>query len=189
MDILTQFAGSGILGTIGGILGSLGTGILKYKTAKMQNQHDLAMAKLAGDQELAMHKAEVQKITVEGDISRELAAEQTLQASFEHDAKLSDALAGVKLSPAQAWIMVFVESIRRLMRPALTLTSVGYVMYIFSSYWGHLSQLNQLPADAILDQLILVMSAIVALATMAGSWWFGDRSLQKHVASRMFGPA
>ena len=187
MDILTQLAGGGFLGTIGGILGSLGTSIVEYKNLKLKLAHELSITKLNGQLELSGRKMDLQGKRIEGEIQTALATEQSLQASFKHDAAIGAWMSAEHASWGQRWLMTSVDSMRKSVRPILTFGTVIYVMFTYGRHWRLILASDGVPLDTILQQAQMIMSAIIAMATMSFSWWFADRQLQKRMTEKLFG--
>lgn len=183
--MLQELTGSGIVGTITGALGGIASAFVKYKTRKLEVEHEFRMTELNQLHEISLHKAEVQKVQIEGQIQQGLAEEASLQASYQHDAALGAELKGLATTPAQGWVLVIANALRMIMRPILTLGTFSFVMYVFGQYWVALSGVELLPVDQLLKMTNYLLMAVISIMTMAASWYFADRSTHKQLNARL----
>lgn len=185
MEFLTDIAGgSGIIGSFVGAIGGIAAAFVKLKTLKETNRHSFAMAELAGSQEVERATAALRMVEVEGAIKTDLAIEESLQSSFDHDASIGSWLQGRELGAFATAVMATAEFIRMMMRPALTLVSVLYVFHIYGDYMD-LADETALTADVLAEQITMVGSAILLLATTSFTWWFADRSVSKALTRKL----
>lgn len=183
MDFLSGLAGGGI-GSIIGAVGGIASAFLKLKTLKESNRHSFVMSELAGSQEVKRAEAALHMIEVEGAIKTDLAIEESLQSSFKHDASLGAWMQGRELGWFGTAVMSAAEFVRMMMRPGLTLASV---LYVFSMYGDYLSLAagTELSPEVIAEQLTMVASTILILATTSFTWWFADRSVSKALVKKL----
>lgn len=185
MEFLTDLAGgSGIIGSIVGAVGGIAAAFVKLKTLKENNRHGFAMAELAGNQEVARAAAALKIVEVEGAIKTDLAIEESLQSSFEHDAAMGSWLKGRELGKFATAILATAEFIRMMMRPVLTLASVIYVFRMYGGYMD-IADAQYLTAEVLVEQITMVGSAILLLATVSFTWWFADRSVSKALTKKL----
>lgn len=187
MEFLADIASGGAGGVIGSIVGALGgiaSAFVKLKTLKESNRHGFAMAQLAGNQEVERATAALKMVEVEGAIKTDLAVEQSLQASFEHDASIGAWLQGRELGKFATAVMATAEFIRMMMRPILTLAAVTYVFSIYGDYMDMDAAKNMTP-EALQLQIATIVSTIVLLATVSFTWWFADRSVSKALTKKL----
>ena len=185
MEFLADIAGgSGIFGTLFGAIGGIASAVVKLKTLKEQNRHAFIMAELAGNQEIAVAEAELRKVETEGAIAAELKAEESLQASFQHDASIGAWLQSQELGPITRGIMVTAEFVRMMMRPVLTVAAVIYTFRMYGGYFD-LATAAELDKAILEQQLTMIASAILLLATTAFTWWFADRSVSKALQKKL----
>jgi hypothetical protein len=123
-------------------------------------------------------------IETEGAIKADLAIEQTLQKSFEHDTSIGSWLKGRELGWFGMFVMSTAEFVRMMMRPVLTMASVWYVFSIYGDYMD-LDAAKSMGADALAKQIELIVSTIILLATVSFTWWFADRSVAKALAKKL----
>ena len=187
-----------IFGGISGLLGSVITSIVSYKTQKLKNEHDIAMAdielkKMDKEKEIMLAEAEANiRITeVETEAKIELADADVFKESIKaaQEKALSDKvhemlLKGGRFSRIVAAFVAFlfgiVDFIKRMIRPSLTLYLVGLTTWITYIAWKimetHNQQLTSKQATDIFDQVITI---VIYLTVTCVTWWFGDRRMAK----------
>ncbi len=187
MDFLANLASGGAGGIIGSIVGAVGgiaSAFVKLKTLKEGNRHSFVMAELAGNQEVSRATAALKMIEVEGAIKTDLAIEESLQSSFAHDSSLGAWLKGKDLGKFATAVLSTAEFIRMMMRPVLTLMSVFYVFHIYGEYMD-LESAKSMSSDALANQINVIVSTIILLATVSFTWWFADRSVSKALTKKL----
>lgn len=189
-----------ILGGITGLLGNFLTSWINFKQKKLEFEHESKMVELEIKAMMAEAEANIKitKAEVEGAI--ELADASAYIESQKQgnknlfDVKWIDRLFGVQGNvgrffaiPAAILIAIlfgFVDWLKGMMRPGLTLYLVGltsyltYVSYqILTKYGGE---------DITSDQAIViwndVVTIIIYLTVSCVTWWFGDRRTAKFLA-------
>ncbi len=148
----------------GGLTGVLGTGItavMGHFERKQRHGQELELRRL--DMELAKAEGAVAErvAAAEAAASREEAAGAALEASLK--------AAATRWSAAgdSGWI-VFVDVVRGLTRPALTMALVALVAAIYFCSTD--------PGDELRGRII---DTVLYLATASTLWWFGARQLQR----------
>ena len=185
MEFLADIAGgSGIIGSIVGAVGGIASAFVKLKTLKESNRHNFEMTKLGGEQEVSRAVAALKMVEVEGAIKTDLAIEESLQSSFEHDSSMGAWLKGKDLGPIATAVMATAEFIRMMMRPVLTLASVAYVFHIYGEYMD-LDAAQSMTVDQLAVQIATIVSTIILLATVSFTWWFADRSVSKALTKKL----
>lgn len=164
IDLLLGGAGGGIIGTIGSLANKWQEGKSALALAKENNAYSLATK----DRDLALLKLKLESENYGKEIDRDIEFDKTsgasLVASVEADAAAYSTVDTRKASP---WL-IFVDVVRGLMRPGLTigLTSLnGYLSVVL---------LGKLTETADLGNQIILSTA--TLAGMSVAWWFGARS-------------
>lgn len=187
MGFLADIVGgsSGIIGSIVGAVGGLVSAFVKLKTLKETNRHSFVMAELGGMQEVARAEAAMKIVQVEGAIKVDLASEESLQASFKHDTSLGSWLQGRELGWFGTMMLSIAEFVRMMMRPVLTLTAFIYVFKIYGGYMELADGQEVLTADVLAQQIAMVGSVILLLATTSFTWWFADRSVSKALTKKL----
>ena len=175
MDILVSL----ITGGATGILGTaLSTGFKLFEKKQSQS-HELELRKFELKQ---MEKEAViaERITaMEMESATQQAEYAGLQASYKDAA--TRWTQGTELTPWQTWCMVFVDVVRGLMRPLITVVLVGYVGWIYRSTLSGptLPAASTVYAPEIADPTSPVVSTVLYLATACVLWWFGSRQTDK----------
>ncbi len=194
-----------ILGGVTGILGNVITNIFKYKNAKLElesidikNKHDIAMIEAETKAMIWEAKANI-KVTqaqVEGAIEIEdskafmEAQKQGNKALFNN--KWIDALLSVEskwakiitvpLASIISILFGFVDFIRGLIRPALTIYLCGVTTWVTWMAWqimqAHGVALTAAEATVIFND---VTSIVTYLTVSCVTWWFGDRRMAKTI--------
>ena len=185
-----------ILGGLTGLIGTVTTSIMNFKTMKLKNEHDEKMVQLetAAMKEEAKMQIEVTKAEIEGAV--ELADSQAYLQSQKTGNEPMFATEWIdKLFSVTGWIryfsipfavliscaFAFVDFLRGFMRPGLTLYVTGMSTVITYMAWDILnkhgmSQMTVTQAIGIYDQ---VTSIIIYLTVSCVTWWFGDRTTAK----------
>ncbi len=187
MEFLANIASGGVGGIIGSLVGAIGgiaSAFVKLKTLKESNRHSFVMSELAGNQEVAVAEAALKMVEVEGAIKIDVASEESMQASFEHDSSLGAWLKGKDLGWFAMAVLSTAEFIRMMMRPVLTLASVWYVFHIYGDYMD-LAAAQEMSAEALQIQISTIVSTIILLATVSFTWWFADRSVSKALTKKL----
>lgn len=178
MDILG--AVTSILG--GGITGLAGTVIQSVYTYKSK-QLDIDLEKTKAANEIVERKldaeimaqewaAKTQVATITAQSETDKADAAALAASYNEPAQYSEK---TLLTHAQNWVMVFLDALRAIIRPGLTiyLCAVTTMIYIQTR-----SLITGNPTDsfALLEKLV---DTILYLTTTCILWWFGSRNKTK----------
>jgi hypothetical protein len=165
--IVGLFSSSGL----GAIVGAVGSWLNKREeraNLKLQFEHEQAMTELSirevtltQSHELQLADKQIQRAQAEGDIAAELSELQTFGESVKSGAKNTG--------------IMFVDAVRGLMRPLITvylLIVSSYIAYQVSALVGGVESLS---ADELYDMYRDVISQLIFLTTVAVTWWFGTR--------------
>jgi len=190
------FLGSGVFGSIIGVVGNFLTQWQVKKTKQMENQHELDMAKVQIDLINAKTDASIKIVQAEVqgavDLQDSKAYGTTIvmanQKSFSDRwiDRLLDFQGNARYFTVPMAFMIMgplalVDVVKGFMRPALTLgftVAFGYLMY-------ECYQLIQAANFAAITQEQAVMyftlgaDTVVMLTTTCVTWWFGDRRAAK----------
>ena len=195
---------SGILGTVTGILGNAVGGWFKYKEKKLQiesvrlqHEHDEKMIELETKSMILETKANIRKIQseVEGEIEvKEIdaiieAQKQEGQNIFSN--KWIDNLMKIDgwwriitlpIASLIAFLFGFVDFIRKLVRPALTIYLVATSTWITWMAW-EIMKLNNITITATQATSIFLgtTEVMLYLCVSACTFWFGDRQMSKYI--------
>jgi hypothetical protein len=171
-----------------GVVGTAITGIFNYKTQKLKNTHDVAMAKL--DMEHLKVEAEanikVTKARVEGEV--ELAEVDAMKNSYSMLSSNLFDKAYMKYIMERKWLswcavpitlmFALVDFLKHLARPALTYYLVGASTWITILCWKLMDGVTLTGTEAY-DLFKLVVMTVIYLTASCVGWWFGDRRVSK----------
>ena len=153
-----------LTGGASGLLGTALSSVMGYFQEKQAHKNRLAEREFdLKEIRLEAENAERQQAL---NLEREQASADSKQliASYKEASTLFSK--GMSLTPAQGWVLVFVDFIRGLMRPALT------IFYLYGTWaiWRELGPDNMgKPAE----------HAIIYLSTTCTLWWFGSRHIER----------
>ena len=193
-----------LLGGLTGLIGNVITGITKYKTQKLQFEHEQKMLELETKSMIMESKMQmaITKTQVEGEveIADANAYVESIKASQKplFSEKWIDKLFNVKgktgrffAIPAGILIALafgFVDWLRGVMRPFLTIYLVGMSTAITIMAWKilHMTDLTTFSLSDAIGVYKQVTSIIIYLTVSCVTWWFGDRSLNKILTRNIF---
>jgi hypothetical protein len=193
-----------ILGGVTGLIGNVVGGWFKLKHAQVEmdmlglkNSHDLAMIKAETEAMIMESKANIAitRAQIEGAV--ELAdANVYLQSQKEGNKNLFsnkwiDKLMSIqgrwKIITLPAGVLVatlfgFVDFIKGLIRPSLTMYLTGLTTFITYKAWEIMNMegvaMNIVVAEKIFGD---VTSIVIYLTVSCVTWWFGDRRMSKNI--------
>lgn len=160
-----------LLSTVFGSVGALMKGKQERKTEELRLQYQLKNR----DKDLEELKIENEhrlRVTeTEGEIARDLSADQTLQASYT---ALKPAFLGTK----NKWLM-FVDGCTQMMRPVITLyllAVTSYMAYCVDDVVNGFQSLDSIELVALYKNIIM---SLISLTMTTVGWWFGSRPTTK----------
>lgn len=158
-----------ISGGVTGLIGSVVSNITDYFEQRRKNEHEKELRKL-----------DIQEMQQEYEARKQITAQKTdadtMQSSYKHDARSYSKDVDIK----SVWLktmLVFVDFVRGMVRPALTLFLIWLV-------WDTRQEVQMIIDQAGLDALspekaigiyTAVVEMILFLASTAITWWFGTR--------------
>lgn len=194
---------SGILASVfsGGATGLIGVGLQQFFAYK-QKQQDIEIVKLNLENSLQLAKVETERVQMKSqgelqvarvvaDGATDVAKEATLQdqeetkvrtfeASIENDSAKYIPVDAFKndnwATKAGTFMLAFVDAVRGLTRPGLTLYLCGLTSAMF--YWSSTLAAQQgvtLDGTQVLAVIQQIMSTVLYVFTTAMVWWFGSR--------------
>ncbi|MBW2610442.1 MAG: hypothetical protein JRC68_08890 [Deltaproteobacteria bacterium] len=174
-----------------GLLGTIVSGVLKYFNTRQQQKYELQKMEMELKQ-ISAEVAHAEKIAViEAEAAERKAEWEGLRASYRE--------AATRFSAGEHPALVWVDVVRGLMRPVLTLGLVILVGIVFFKAGGDVdtASLDQIIAscqelgktgaelkDCITSKStesaqLRIINTILYLATAAVLWWFGSRQIEK----------
>ena len=183
MDILSLFGAIGSA-VSGGFLGLFGTGVKMYADHKAQQAKQLFQLKMRElDQAEMTLEHQLHMKEVEAEANRDIAVATQNRLSTEAQAQADIEQAEIQLiqrsheSDRASYGGGFVDAIRGLMRPTLTLyfavlmALIAYQLFSISN-----EMIGGVTAQ---NMLIEVINACIFLATTSVTWWFGSRPIKR----------
>lgn len=183
LSSIANLASGGILGGITGLIGSAVSSYSKYKLTKLNYQHQVDMERIKQDtmRVSAETGIQIQQAKTQGQV--ELANIEARKASYEQSNKDLFNVSYMQYLPKFfkaiiAMSFAFVDSVKHSVRPFLAyLFTMSIMILAYISY----------QKDATLfyvsgDKIVIT---ILYLTTTAITWWYSDRSIEKHIV-RLF---
>jgi len=152
-----------------GIIGSIVTNISDYFEQRRKNQHQLKLREL-----------DIQEMEKEYEWRAKITEQKTetkvQEISYDHDSR--SYTSGMQLK--SGWLkapLVFVDFIRGMVRPALTIFLIVLVWMTFNKVQGVIDSagMEALNPDKAMSIYAGVIDMILYLASTAVTWWFGTR--------------
>jgi len=170
LDIIGNVATGGILGSITGIIGSIGTGILNYKTLKAKQEHEIALIK-------AKSQAGVQEAMAKIKVEQAKADAEALVKSYDTEKRPLFMESYMQylpdwIRPVVAVLFAFIDALRMSVRPLLAYALVGITATL-----GVIAY-QQKPQEFI-QKVPELVTAITYMTIMVISWYFGHRMNEK----------
>lgn len=178
LEILGQSLGAILAGGATGILGSLISLAGEFKKIREQHRHEEAM------QEIAIRSMEIEaelrleQTAVEGEIKEELAALETLRASYDHDKATYYKSTGVKwVDGIVGFFFGLVDIIRGFIRPVVTVLMAVVAIEVHNELIAMMAQMEQpLTTDQAATIYANMNNVIFYITTTVILWWFGTRA-------------
>jgi len=170
------FLTSGVLGGITGLLGGVFNRVMDFKTLKVSNEFELSKLK----QEEALLQMEIKRdvdmAKTEAAMHVDLGELEALKKSYDAD-KATYTKDGIDKYPWAMKGLALVDIVRGFTRPLLTLyldiILTVIAVFIICHYMEIDKQLLT-PADEA-KMVVMILDAVIYLATTATGWWFGSR--------------
>ena len=160
-----------VLGAIasGGATGLLGTflsGSLAVWKGRQANAHEIRMRELDIEETNAEAEADKVRAGLQMELANTYAANEALIESYKSERSFLSR--GMKLTPRQQWLVVFIDFVRGMMRPVITLYFIVQMHMLYKQFGpGHEDESTHLVASTIYITTTVVL------------WWFGTRATQK----------
>jgi len=189
--MIVEHIGSIVTGVLsGGATGLIGVALQQWgesrkraadlEMVRIQHAQALDLRKLDQDQQIKLASLDATSAERLADIDAmaraDAAASTDFQASFAHDRATYSSEATQQHSRAARWLMAGVDALRGIIRPGVTLYSLGLLTAL--AVWLHdLWARGQiaLPPDQQHRLALEIVGTITYLATTTTVWWFGVR--------------
>lgn len=180
MEILASLLGSVFSGGATGLLGVVAQRFADYKNAQLQ----MKLEQQRGEIEVAKRKADAEIMAAEwagrlkvaaeeGATARDVAESKAFEASiFKEPPRYSSLQV---MTAAQNWVLVILDALRGIVRPALTV----YLCILTTYIWWQVRALvatEDLKPEHVLAIWGKVVDTILYLTTTVTLWWFGTRN-------------
>ena len=187
-----------LFGGLTGLIGTALTEILKYKNKKMEFDHEAKMVALetAAMKEEAKMQIAVTKAEIEGAVeladaqaymeslkgaSKPMFSEQWIERLFSVEGKFGRFFA-IPVAVFLAMGFAFIDWLRGLMRPALTLYLTLMSSVLTYMAWEILQKNNiVMTAEEAVNIYSETTSIVIYLTVSCVTWWFGDRTMSKAI--------
>jgi hypothetical protein len=178
MDWLSLLSNSGLSGVLGGLTGLVGGAISKHqelKRMRLEFAHEENLANLT-----------LQEMEHEQNHELKMASKQTERASLEGQIAIGSVEAEAFASSVdKAFSPVgdhWVDAVKGLMRPVITLFLLIVTAWLTAEIWGAVGGLGALTEKELTSLFQYVVKQIVFLAVLSTSWWFAARpSNMQHI--------
>lgn len=175
-DIIASVLGGGATGLLGAVV----TRIADYKNRQL----DIDLQKIKNDNELQMRHvderiiekelASRERVTfTEAEASMDIEASKSFQTALTNEPKLFHNPS--KLTKAQNAYLAFVDGVRGLIRPGLTLYLCGVTTAVYMQA-GTIIKSQPIPIEQSVEIYTQISSTILYLTTTCVLFWFGVRS-------------
>ena len=168
MDSLIGLFSTGGMGAIIGLAGSWMTKREDRKKAELDLQREIEIGNLRlkeleaeSSHELAMADKEMERAEVEGDIAIESAEIGAFTESLKAQAKSTG--------------IVFVDAVRGMMRPVITVFLLGLSTWLAVTVHTLVGGLKTISMTELFDLYEIIIQQIIFLTVTAVTWWFGSR--------------
>jgi len=190
MSILSDLFNAGTGGVVTGLVGSIVTSVVNFKTQKLKNQHEIAKIEAETKSMIAETNANI-KITetqVQGELQKaesEIFAETVKQAgtkvvSDDLISKLFDSPWTTAFGVILVTLLGFIQVLKSAVRPGLTTYLIILTSWITFKAYTILSYYDEVLTNAeALGLFNRVVDIIIYLTVTTVTWWFGDRRTAK----------
>lgn len=168
MDVILDLLGGGALGGIVGAIASIFKGAQERKQKEAEMSHEYRMTELSlkdsaqqQAHEIGMADKGIERAQAEGAIESDIAETEVFGKSI---------VSGLKDTG-----IAFVDAIRGLMRPAITVYVLGVATYLAINVAVLVGGLESLDRDYVLQLYARIIDDLMFLTMLAVSWWFGSR--------------
>lgn len=181
-----ELLGSIFSGGITGIIGSAINSFAEYKNKKLtyeyeykKLEHDQRMLKLEHEARLQITETEgdieLEQIREKGKLNLETVEASGFKASIESESRGASFATGE--NARNSWLFIFVDAVRGLIRPFLTIYLIAIVTLMYGDIHLILQQTDQhLSTEQSLILLKKITDTILYVATAVVLWWFGSRT-------------
>ena len=171
IQLISSIFGGGVTGLLGAVV----TKITEYKTAKLKADHEIEMRKADAAIMAQEWAARTQMAQVEASAKVDAADAQSFADSYRLEPQMySDPK---KATSAQEWLFVFLDFMRGIVRPALTIYLCALTTAIYLQAHALLGTgMDKTQAVVLVSHII---DTVLYLTVTVVCWWFGVRTKTK----------
>ena len=165
MELLGAVLGGGVTGIAGTIL----SGVFGFFKQRQINKQQIEMRKMDLE-ELRLEAESAEKraaLKIEGEVSK--AEVEAFSQSIRSDEAIENAITekwgDIEVTPAMAWVLLFRDIVRSMMRPLITLLAI-WLTYLV---WQHHRDSSDIEMD--------IIQAVLFVMVSSSLWWFGTRAM------------
>lgn len=180
LDFLQSILGGGMTGILGAALtiwGEVAKGKLDIEKTKLSNEFELQKATLDIQQVEMEGRMKLELSRVESEAALAQAQQQVFSDSYAADKAQYATGSGASNS---GWF-IFVDTIRGLIRPSLTIYLMAVVTIIYADVSHIAGGIGAFPEAEAVKIFHDVTLQILYLGTTVALWWFGIRGARKAV--------
>ncbi|WP_246109296.1 hypothetical protein [Reinekea thalattae] len=169
LEVIAGIFSSSGLGAIVGLFGSWLTKREERKNLNLKYDYEVQMAQIRKSEaelefnhELALADKHIERAQVEGDIQRDIDEMSAFTESLKEQ--------------QQMYKISFVDAIRGLMRPLITVYLLVIGTYVTIKIGGYVGGIEgAMDADEMIKMYKETINQVMFLLTTAVTWWFGSR--------------
>lgn len=178
LEVLGQSIGAILAGGATGIFGSVISLFGEFKKIKEQHRHEEKMTELATASMQIEAKLKLEQTVTEGEIQEEMAALETLRASYDHDKATYYKKTGVKfIDGFVGFFFGLVDVVRGFIRPAITIAMALVAVEVHNELIVMMGRMEQPLTPEQAAQIYANMNNVIFfIATTVILWWFGTRA-------------
>lgn len=172
LDAIVGIFSSSGLGAIVGLFGSWLTKREERRNAELKYDYEVKMAQIRKQEaelefnhELALADKKMEQAKTEGEIKMDIQEIEALRDSM----KEQQMTYGIK----------FVDALRGMMRPVITIYLLLVASYVAFKIGGYIGGLEAIDTEELVSMYKDTISQVMFLLTTAVTWWFGSRPSSK----------
>lgn len=176
----------GLLGGLTGLIGNGLTAFTNYKTQKLKNNHELAMAEqdrlnitAEADAAVKIEQERVKGVEIEGELAALTESYKQSSKSLFHKSYMDKMPKWI--ATTVGLMFAFIDFLKGAARPVLTYYLMGASTWLTMLTYDMLQKMQgqALTQEQAYDLFNLLVTTIVYLTVTCVTWWFADRRMAK----------
>jgi len=172
LGVLGSAAGGGVLGIAGNYL----KGRTEVKLEKLRMDQEIRVEELGQESMRLESELKIQQISLENEGEAQLA---NIEAERDRDVAEAELQEASYQNDKASYGGGFVDTVRGLTRPLLTLISMGLLIYLSITLTGKITGMDGFSPEYLKDLYTQILQAAIFLSTASFAWWFGSRPPSK----------